>query len=653
MRTSIRSAQTNYLVHGSPLLTVLLAAIFQVIPVVLTSPVLAVETDSARTRPNILWISCEDISAHLGCYGDPHAITPNLDQMATEGVRYSNAFTAAGVCAPCRSTIITGMYQNSIGTHHMRCNAKLPEWLKPFPMYLREAGYYCTNNSKTDYQFKKPSASEIWDSSGRKAHWKNRGKENQPFFAVFNFTGCHESGIASESKYKSVTANLTPDQRQVPDKLTTLPDYYPDTAVTREDWKRNYELITAMDAWAGELIQELKDADLYEDTIIIFWSDHGVGLPRAKRWLYDSGTHIPMIARIPKAMRVDGQGKSGSIEPELVSSVDFGPTVLNLAGLPIPKQTQGRAFLGKNLTASRSYVYGARDRMDERYDIIRSVRGQRYRYIRNFEPLKPYYQYMNTPEKGATMKEIRQAEAAGNLSPAMALFSAPIKPVEELYDLKKDPQEIHNLAEDPKQQGRLKQMRTALAAWQNDVGDIGLIPEAEIEIQEQNSGSRFEILNNTQESRQALGRLVDMATEASNGPSALPKLALGLNDPDPSVRYWAATGIGNIGSTAADSQPAIKKALVDTSPSVRIAAARAAAKLGDTTTAIRVLEQELASDHQWGRLAAAIVLDEMDEQARPALPALKKALENQPNKYIVRVANRAINELENTNNQVP
>ncbi len=639
--------------HCLPLLPVLLVAIFQVSPVFQASPALAGESDSTRTRPNILWISCEDISAHLGCYGDPHAITPNLDQMAAEGVRYSNAFTAAGVCAPCRSTIITGMYQNSIGTHHMRCNAKLPKWLKPFPMYLRQAGYYCTNNSKTDYQFKKPSASEIWDSSGRKAHWKNRGKENQPFFAVFNFTGCHESGIASESKYKSVTSILTPDQRQDPNKLTTLPDYYPDTAVTREDWKRNYELITAMDAWAGELIQEIKDAGLYENTIIIFWSDHGVGLPRAKRWLYDSGTHIPMIARIPKALRVDGQGQSGSVDPELVSSVDFGPTVLNLAGLPIPKEVQGRAFLGKNLTASRSYVYGARDRMDERYDIIRSVRDQRYRYIRNFEPLKPYYQYMNTPEKGATMKEIRKAEAAGNLSLAMALFSAPRKPVEELYDLKNDPQEIHNLSEDPKQQKRLKQMRNALTAWQNDVGDIGLIPEAEIEIQEQNSGSRFEILNNPKGSRQALGRLVDMATEASNGPGALQKLSKGLNDSDPSVRYWAATGIGNIGSAAADSQQAIKATLTDPSPSVRIAAARAVAKLGDTTAAIHVLEQELASDHQWGRLAAAIVLDEMDEQARPALPALKKALENQPNKYIVRVVNRAINELENTNNQVP
>ena len=545
------------------------------------------------------------------------------------------------------------MYQNSIGTHHMRCNAKLPKWLKPFPMYLRQAGYYCTNNSKTDYQFKNPGASEIWDSSGRKGHWKNRKNKDQPFFAVFNFTGCHESGIASESKYKSVTANLTPDQRQDPNHLTTLPDYYPDTAVTREDWKRNYELITAMDAWAGDLIQELKDAELYEKTIIMFWSDHGVGLPRAKRWLYDSGTHIPLIVRIPESMRVGDQGKSGSIDPELVSSVDFGPTVLNLAGLPLPKHTQGRAFLGADLTAPRSYVYGARDRMDERYDIIRSVRSQRYRYIRNFEPLKPYYQYMNTPEKGATMKEIRQAEATGKLSPAMALFSAAKKPVEELYDLKSDPQEINNLAEDPKQQKRLEQMRTALADWQNEVGDIGLIPEAEIEIQEKNRESRFEILNHSQKSRQALSRLVDIATEASNGPNALPKLSRGLNDPDPSVRYWAATGVGNIGSSAADSLPAIKKALADTSPSVRIAAARAAAKLGETTVAIRVLEQELASDHQWGRLAAAIVLDEMDEQARAALPALKKALVDQPNKYIVRVANRAINELEKTNHQVP
>ncbi|MEM7559773.1 MAG: sulfatase-like hydrolase/transferase, partial [Planctomycetota bacterium] len=247
---------------------------------------------AAADRPNILWLSCEDISPHLACFGDPHAITPNLDRLAEQGARYTNVFTAAGVCAPCRSTIITGMYQNSIGTHHMRCDAKLPEWLKPFPIYLREAGYYCTNNSKTDYQFKSPSAKTIWDESGSKAHWKKRNKD-QPFFAVFNFTGCHESGIASESKHKSVTKVLKPEQRQDASKLTTLPPYYPDSKVTREDWKRNYELITAMDHWGGEHLRALEEAGLADDTIVIFWSDHGVGLPRAKRWLYDSGTRIP------------------------------------------------------------------------------------------------------------------------------------------------------------------------------------------------------------------------------------------------------------------------------------------------------------------------------------------------------------------------
>ena len=175
----------------------------------LTCGHLTTAAESTPKRPNILWISCEDISAHLGCYGDPHAITPNLDRLASEGVRYTHAFTAAGVCAPCRSTIITGMYQNSIGTHHMRCNAKLPKWLTPFPILLKQAGYYCTNNSKTDYQFKSPSASEIWDVSGKKGHWKNRTSKDQPFFAVFNFTGCHESGIASDSKYRSVTSKLS------------------------------------------------------------------------------------------------------------------------------------------------------------------------------------------------------------------------------------------------------------------------------------------------------------------------------------------------------------------------------------------------------------------------------------------------------------
>jgi len=605
-----------------------------------------------ESRPNILWLSCEDISPHLGCYGDPHAITPELDQLATEGVRYSHAFTAAGVCAPNRSSIITAMYQNSIGTHHMRCSASLPSWLKPFPMLMREAGYYCTNNSKTDYQFKNPSPGNIWDESSRNAHWKNRD-DGQPFFAVFNFTGCHESGIADTQKYQSVTKDLAPDQRQDPDALTTLPPYYPDTPVTREDWKRNYELITAMDAWAGQLIDQLKQTDLYDNTIIFFWSDHGVGLPRAKRWLYDSGTHVPLIVRIPRKFRHDGQGREATVDDQLVCSVDFGPTVLNLAGVAVPEYVQGQPFLGANLPGERRYVYGARDRMDERYDIIRTVRDKRFRYVRNFEPLKPYYQYMNTPEKGATMKEIRRAEQSGELTDVMALFSAPIKPAEELYDLQKDPHEVHNLAGDPQYQSKLAEMQSALANWQREIGDVGLIPEAEIETQEQEAGSRFDILHARDDSTELLERLVSIATKASQGIEQLDDLIAGLDDPDASVRYWSATGIGNIGQQAMAARPAITNALLDSSPSVRIAAARAIAKLGEPSAAIEVLERELNSPHQWGRLAAAIVLDEMDDDAKPAVESLKAALVDQPNKYIVRVANRALNELLGTNNQVP
>ena len=607
-------------------------------------------------QPNIVWISCEDISPHLGCYGDPHAITPNLDKLAKEGTRYTNAFTTAGVCAPCRSAIITGMYQNSIGTHHMRCNATLPTWLKPFPVYLREAGYYCTNNSKTDYQFSKPAKKEIWDICGAKGHWKNRPQKSQPFFAVFNFTGCHESGIASESKYKSVTKDLLPSQRQNPKELTTLPPYYPDTTITREDWKRNYELITAMDAWAGDLIQQLKDAGEYDNTIIIYWSDHGVGLPRAKRWLYDSGTHIPLIIRVPEKFQKSLDISSLATDNQLISAVDFAPTVLNIAGIDPPSYLQGRAFLGLHLSPPRKFVYGARDRMDERYDIIRTVRGPQYRYIRNFEPLKPYYQYMNTPEKGATMQEIRKKEASGQLDPVMALFSANEKPVEELYDTHADPFEIHNLADDPAFSQRLSEMRHALSKWQNEIGDVGLIPEAEIEILEQDAGSRFAILQSTTKNsstEKRLALLVDIATSASEGPAGIPKLLDALQNEDASIRYWAATGIGNIGPAATSTLKRVVESLNDPSPSVRIAAARAVAKLGSPEEALPVLEAELQSDHQWGRLAAAIVLDEMDDEARPALPSLQQALLNQPNKYIVRVANRAINELENTDHQVP
>jgi len=264
-------------------------------------------------------------------------------------------------------------------------------------------------------------------------------------------------------------------------------------ASSRGCTRTQLELITALDAYAGNLIQEIKDADEWENTIIMFWSDHGVGLPRAKRWLYDSGTHVPLVVHVPEKFKEFRTAKSGKTDDRLVNSVDFGPAVLTLAGIEVPEHMHGASFLGE--APERVYVYGARDRMGERYDIIRTVRDKQYRYVRNFEPLKPYYQYMNTPEKGTTMMEIRKAEKEGTLSAAAALFSMGLKPVEELYDLEADPHEVNNLATDPAYAEKLEELKEALFEWQLDIGDIGLIPESEITPRESGAGATYAILH--------------------------------------------------------------------------------------------------------------------------------------------------------------
>jgi len=606
----------------------------------------------AADRPNILWLSCEDIGPRLGCYGDKLATTPNLDALATRGVRYTNATVTAGVCAPCRSTIITGIYQTSLGTHHMRCRARLPKFVKPFPTYLRKAGYYCTNNSKEDYQFHTPPGT--WDESSGKAHWKNRPRKSQPFFAVFNYTGCHESGIANTSKYRKVTQGLAKHDRSAVAK--TLPPYYAGTPVTREDWGRYYDTVTAMDRWVGQKLEELAHAGLADETIVFFWSDHGVGLPRAKRWVYDSGMVVPLIVHIPPKFRTEAQGRPHTVDDRLVSLMDLAPTVLNLTGIEIPEHMQGRPFLGPRLPPPRQYVFAARDRMDERYDIIRAVRDKRYKYIRNYEPWKTYYQYMNTSEKGATMRELRTLHERSKLPPQAERYFTPRKPVEELYDLKSDPHELTNVADSPEHQDALKRMRQAHLDWVLRTRDLGLIPEPEIVRREKALVSRYAILR--QPGADALVRRVrDTASLTLQGPKALPELIKAVEDPDAAVRYWAAIGIGNL----APKDPAVSgrmaKALQDKSASVHIAAARALARMGQPERALPVLTQALRDGPQWVRLNAAVVLDEIDEQARPALDAMKQALKPRERlfargKYTVRVINRALNELLGTSRTV-
>ncbi|MCP4787405.1 MAG: sulfatase-like hydrolase/transferase [Fuerstiella sp.] len=623
--------------------------------------------DSAGSQPNILWLSCEDISAHLGCYGYPNATTPVLDAFAKEAVVYDHAYTTAGVCAPCRSAIITGMYQTSIGSHHMRCKAMPPEHVKPFTFWLSDAGYYRTNNSKQDYQFETPQGT--WDESSSKAHWKNC-PEDKPFFSVFNYGGCHESGIASGSKYETVIEGLEKHDRDV--VAQSLPPYYPDTPVARDDWGRYYDVITAMDRWVGEHLAALDAAGLTEDTIVVYWSDHGVGLPRAKRWLYESGTHVPLIIRVPEKWRqlVGEDFVPGKRSDRMISMIDLGPTMLSLAGVATPDHMQGRAFLGPHAAAPRSYIFGARDRMDERYDIIRMVRDKRYRYVRNYEPYKTWYQYMNTPEKGRTMMEIRNSEAAaasgGSINDknvkTVGQFLELRKPLEELYDVDNDPHEMTNLAADSGLANKLQELRQQHLKWVVDTRDVGLIPEAELHRLRAVAGSEWAILNTGENAARRMETIRDAAVLAGGtDANDLPQLAEWLSHDDATVRYWAATGIGNRRDARvlpAKTTDALVVLLQDESENVRIAAARALMDLGRNRRALQTLSQVLNGGTQWARVHAAIVLDELGEAARPAISAMKRNKVNRDGfvakgKYTVRVLNKALNDLEGTHNTVP
>ncbi len=569
-------------------------------PLVLAAP-------QARPRPNILWVSCEDTGPQIGCYGDPNSITPNVDRLAREGVRYSHAYTVAGVCAPSRSGIITGMYPSTLGSQYMRCRARLPEFVRCFPEYLRDAGYFCTNAVKTDYNFEPPKAA--WDELSRDAHWRHRAK-GQPFFAVFNIETTHESRVRMRgAEYEKQVARLKASDRRDPARLT-LPPYYPDTPPARRDWANYYELITAMDYQLGDRVREVEEAGLLEDTIVFFWGDHGVGLPRAKRWLYESSTHVPLVMRVPEKFRT---GARGTVDPQLVSFLDLAPTMLNLAGVEIPPQLQGRAFLGPNLKPQRDYIYGARDRMDERYDTVRMVRDRRYRYIRNYEPQKPYAQHLWYMEQGPTQQELRRLKAEGRLPEAAKLYMGGRKPVEELYDVERDPHELNNLAGSPEHRRTLERLRGAHERWAMETRDLGLIPEPIVADLEKELGSRYAILHRAG-AEQRIRRLREVVDAVNRGRDA----SAALSDPDPAVRYWAVLG-----------SAAVKPALADPEAVVRIAAAR---KLRD----LEVLKRELGSTNEWVRLHAATALDELGI-AEPLRPML-----NDSNEYVKRVAEHAV-----------
>jgi len=428
-------------------------------------------------RPNILWLVAEDLSPIIPPFGDHTVETPSLSRLASEGIRYTHVFSPSGVCAPSRAAIATGMYQNHIGAQHMRTTnvagfgvqglipyeAVPPSYVKMHSQYFREAGYYTSNRAKEDYQFRK--AVTAWDDSSATAHWRNRAA-GQPFFSVFNFGITHESQIWAQAE----NPLLISEDLEVP-----IPPYLPDTEVAVNDIRRVYSNIVAMDQQVGDVLAELEADGLLDNTIIFWYSDHGGPLPRQKRLLYDSGMRLPMIIRFPDRWR------AGEADDQLISFVDFLSTALSLAGIQPPDNVDGRAFLGNFAdSAPRDYVHGAADRFDTEYDTIRAVRDKRFKYLRNFQPDRPYYLPLSYREQMPVMQELLRLRDAGELSPAQAQWFRSSKEAEELFDTEIDPHELNNLAQDPQYTDKLVEMRTELEHWMEAVNDPGLMPEAEL-----------------------------------------------------------------------------------------------------------------------------------------------------------------------------
>ena len=571
-------------------------------------------------RPNILWITVEDMSPTLGCYGDKYAYTPNLDRLASAGVRYMHAYATAPLCTPARSTIITGIFASSLGTQHLRGFMPLSDRIKGYPEYLRRAGYYCTNNVKEDYNFETPDT--FWDESSDTAHWR-KGPKRKPFFSIFNLMTTHQSRTRYEQdELDKVNKTLPAEARHDPAKAP-LPPYYPDSPRVRTNVAVFYTQVTRMDREVGDILKQLDDDGLAEDTIVFFYADGGSGLPRGKRWLHDTGLRVPLIVRFPKKYRHLAPSGAGTKTDRMVSFVDFPATLLSLVGIKPPDYMQGTPFMGRYTGKPRTEIFAIRDRVDEVLEFSRTVHDGRYQYIRNFLPHRPRMQRSFFSEMTPLRQEIRRLHAAGQLEGDEAWLMAPSKPVDELYDLQADPWEINNLAGKPQYTERLERMRRKLHDWMLETRDLSLLHENDM-IERAAGRMPYEIA--CDDTIYPMRRIFNVAERIGRGPEHVSVFKAALDDGDPAVRYWAATGLAVLGKKAEPAKAALRKALSDRKSWVRFAAAEACCKLGLRKRAVKVLADGLALPNIKENLHAAEILVAIGKQARPALAHMKQAV---------------------------
>ena len=579
---------------------------------------------STPDKPNILWITSEDNSiSWVSCYGGVNTKTPAIDQLAKEGFRYTHCFDNAAVCAPTRSCWITGMYAISNGTQPMRSRNNIPHDKIPYyPDLLKKAGYHVTNGGKTDYNIGGRDDSDCWSQKGaaKKGGKKKRGRrrgrygwqncpENQPFFAIVNIGDSHES-----------RAHGRGNGGKDPSKMT-LASYHPDLPVIRENYAKYASAVERMDGVVKRTVAQLKADKLYEDTIIVYNSDHGGVMARSKRFVYSSGIHCPLVVRIPeKWKQFYPADKPGSTVDRIVSFVDMPKTWVSLAGAKIPDTFQGTVFLGKGTEPEPKYHLGFRERADERYDCVRMIRGKQYAYYKNYMPYAPAGQHLAYLWKAPATPAWEKHHKEGKTNEITGRFFRP-RVSEEFYDTVDDFDNVKNLIDDPKHAKKIAELKAALRAKQLELFDSGLIPETmRVRRAAANKMTIYEMVRN--EKLYPLAKYLDAADLALvRDKKNLATFVKRLSDADECIRYWSIVGLLLLDKNAADAEAAIAKAMGDEAEEVKMLAAWSLVKIGKTKEPLACLSEMLK-----GCKCAQLLYNMLDWMGPPAFPLVKKAL---------------------------
>jgi arylsulfatase A-like enzyme len=562
-----------------------------------------------RAPVNIVWIVVEDASPHVGCYGETLIKTPHVDRMAREGIRCSNAFVTAPVCSSSRSAMVSGMYQTTLGVHNHRSQTssgkgggnadyydsyKVPKSVKLIPELFRDAGYYVTNKSKTDYNF--IPTSKLYHGND----WK-KAPAGQPIFAQFQLSG---------GKNRKAKSHADPDK-------VVLPPYYPDHPVLRQDWAKYLDSWVKTDEEVGQILADLKKGGRLDSTAVFLWTDHGVSHLRGKQFLYEEGIRVPMIIRLPKKKR------AGTVRDDLIEHIDVAACSLKLAGIKIPENVQGCDLLASDYK-TRKFVFAGRDRCDETVDILRCVRDSRYKYVRNFMSHIPHAQPSQYKDGKKIVQVMRGLHEEGKLNEQQSRSFVPRRPPEELYDLQSDPHELVNLAQAPKSQDRLAAMRNTLYERMVQTRDMGLIPEPILEDVGRKAGNKYLAFLRNDHSEQTR-RLIDViiAGEANE----VAKLLAFAKSPDPSTRYWAAVWLGV--NKSAKGKATLRKLTADPVPGVRVAAAQALCKFGELGQ-LKLLVEHIKDPNLLVGMFALRAIEELGDAGKAQRVAIASA---QKSKY--------------------